>query len=328
MRGTLVGVVLLLLLLAGCAGGTGSKGGGLPHSPLAAQGLSIDELAVDPLNDQTVYALQVGTLFKTENGGASWRQFNFPGTSLDAFAFVPPRMLYVTGVSTVDVAFSSPDGGTQWRRVRDPFQGPVNSFAVAPSDHRVLYAAIFSNGSGVFKSSDGGRSWRSAGLTGTLIDALAVDPQNPQRVYAVRRGGPFQSQVFKTTDGGRSWQASGTTSLAGEGVHTITVDSQHPRILYAAARDGVFKSSDAGAHWRRDGLRGQAFNQVIISPRNPRRLYAALLDDGVFESSSAGRDWHRLGLANENVGVLAISSDGRVLYAGTDDDGVIVFRVH
>jgi photosystem II stability/assembly factor-like uncharacterized protein len=191
----------------------------------------------------------------------------------------------------------------------------------------VLYAAIFSTDSGIFKSTDGGVSWRAAGLTGTLIDALAVDPQNPQTVYAVHQGGPFLSGVFKSTSGGRSWRELGIKSLAGEAVQTITIDPKRPRILYAAAKDGIFKSADAGEHWHleRSSWSGLFVNQVAVDPRNPRRLYAALLDDGVFESTTGGRAWHRLGLPGENVGVLAISSDGRVLYAGTDDDGVIRF---
>lgn len=322
----LLGVVLLLLLLATFSGGK--------HSQLAARGLSIDELAVDPVRGRTVYALRNGTLFKTADGGANWREIDFPydcatscRTVIDAFAFAPPGNLYLTGVSTIDVAFRSLDGGTHWRKVRDPFDGPVKSFAVAPSDHRVLYAAVFSTLSGVFRSTDGGGSWLIAGLTGTGIDALAVDPQNPQIVYAVSPGGPFQSHVFKTTNGGRSWHELGAKTLAGQGVQTITPDPRRPRTLYAAAslQNGIFKSTDAGAHWRLDGLRGQAVNQVEVDPRNPRKLYAAVLDDGVFESTDGGTAWHRLGLPNENVGVLAISSDGRILYTGTADDGVIAF---
>jgi photosystem II stability/assembly factor-like uncharacterized protein len=334
---TLAGALLVPVLLAGCAG---SKTTGQRHSPLAAEGLSIDELAVDPGNRQTVYALQVGALFKSVNGGVSWRQINFPYTCatscqtvITAFALASPRNLYLTGVSTVDVAFRSIDGGAHWRRVPDLVETNANTFAVAPSNRLVVYAGL-DGGSGqtCAKSTDGGVTWWScdtAGKPWASIDALAVDPHNSQTVYAVHRGAPFESHVFKTTDGGRNWREIGTNGLAGEGVNTVSVDPQQPRILYAAGMDGVFKSTDAGSHWRLDGLRGQAMfvNQVIVDPRNPRTLYATPTADGVFASFDSGRAWHRLGLAGENVGVLAISYDGRILYAGTDNDGVIAFPV-
>jgi hypothetical protein len=63
----------------------------------------------------------------------------------------------------------------------------------------------------------------------------------------------------------------------------------------------------------------------LRSIHGTRALYAAVLEAGVLESTDAGRHWHRLGLAGEGVDALAISADGRVLYAGKDDEGVIAF---
>jgi len=295
----------------------------------------IKALAVDPQNPQTVYALPVlaDRLLKSVNGGSTWRSIHFSRALVEAFAFAPPRTLYVVGLT--HVAFKSIDGGRTWRRVHYPFRTFVNTFAVAPSNSRVLYAGL-SGGHGltVFKSTDGGANWHSCNIRGKPfggIDALAVDPRNPRVVYAVHQshGNSFKSHVFKTTDGGRSWRE--IRSIADEAVSTINPDPQRPRTVYAAsAIDGVFESTDAGMHFRRDGLRDHGFrgfvNQVVVNPRNSHALYTATLD-GVLETSDAGRDWHRIGFPGEEVGVLAISSDGRVLYAGTDDYGVVAFRV-
>jgi photosystem II stability/assembly factor-like uncharacterized protein len=316
MRKMAAWLAVLLILVAGC-------GNSLRRSALAGQG-SIDAIAVDPQNPQIVYALQVADLVKSVDGGASWRKIDFPRTVISAFAFGPPRNLYVSGVSTVDVAFRSIDGGAHWRKLRNPFPTDANTFVVAPSNRSVLYAGT---GPGVYTSINGGEGWRRAGLRGVGIDTLGVDPENPRTVYAVRLGGPFLSHVFKTTNGGRSWREIGTRSLAGEAVQTITSEPQRPSVLYAATRDGVYKSIDAGAHWQRYGLRDQTVNQVVVDPHAARRLYAATIDDGVFKSTDAGKNWRRLGLAGKGVEVLAISSDGRVLYAGTDDDGVIAIAV-
>src|SRR5207244_9588502 len=84
-----------------------------------------------------------------------------------------------------------------------------------PQSSNVVYAGTQPNG--VFRSSDTGGSWTPAvaGMNGTSIGAVAVDPSNPNVLYAgttdYERNGSvigLGMGVFKSTDGGASWAAA------------------------------------------------------------------------------------------------------------------------
>lgn len=85
----------------------------------------------------------------------------------------------------------------------------------------------------VYRSQDGGVTWnrRSTGLDGEQLLAIAVDPDNPQRVYV---GGTHG--VFHTVDGGTDWQRLGSATIG-----PVTGLVAGPRHLFAASELGVQK---------------------------------------------------------------------------------------
>ena len=74
----------------------------------------------------------------------------------------------------------------------------------------------------------------------TKVNAIAIDPSNPETVYAGTSGGG----VFKTTDGGDSWAAADSGLPTSLTVNAIAIDPSSP--VYAGTEDGVFKSTDRG----------------------------------------------------------------------------------
>ena len=80
--------------------------------------------------------------------------------------------------------------------------------------------------------------------TNTLIRSVAVDPLNPQRVYAAGPAG-----VFRSDDGGLTWEATGD-GLAGEPV-AVTLDPASPQNVIAVTADGlVWQSTDGATTWQ------------------------------------------------------------------------------
>jgi hypothetical protein len=74
-------------------------------------------------------------------------------------------------------------GGASWVRLLLSSAG-ISSLVFDPRDSQTIYADLA-------KSTDGGATWNyitSAGLTASLT-GLAVDPQNPSRLYAATWGG-------------------------------------------------------------------------------------------------------------------------------------------
>jgi photosystem II stability/assembly factor-like uncharacterized protein len=67
-----------------------------------------------------------------------------------------------------------------------------------------------------------------------------------------------------------------------------------------------------------------AIRSIVIDPLDPQVIYAADLRTGVYRSSDGTKTWVKIneGLRTRAVRALAISSDGRTLYAATEGEGV------
>src|SRR5205085_8534735 len=121
-----------------------------------------------------------------------------------------------------------------------PFGGnDVRALAIAPWNASLLFA--ISNHE-LFRSTDSGATWASTEQT---VDALALDPSTPERVYA---GG---SNFVRSTDSGATWTATRTSPLAH--VSVLTVDPVTPTTVYSGSdyigARAVSKSTDSGETW-------------------------------------------------------------------------------
>ncbi|MFZ0532616.1 MAG: hypothetical protein WAM09_05505 [Anaerolineales bacterium] len=138
------------------------------------------------------------------------------------------------------------------------------------------------------------------GPYGGYIVAVAVDPSNPQVVYA----GSFGSGMYKSMDGGLSWQAAnqGLTNLY---INSLAIDPKQPSTLYAGTyRNQVYKSQDGGNSWTwsGSGMQDQAIVYTIaIDPFMPSTLFAGTRgisnnnnppwNGVVYKSVDAGYTW-------------------------------------
>jgi photosystem II stability/assembly factor-like uncharacterized protein len=150
-----------------------------------------------------------------------WRMIGpFRGGRTRAAAGVPdqPNVFYVGQVD--GGVWKSDDYGRTWAPIFDdqPTQS-IGAIAVAPSDNKVIYVASgeglhrpdLSVGDGIYRSADAGKTWTHLGLReGEQIPALAVDPKNPERLFAAVLGHPYgpssERGIFRSEDGGKTWQ--------------------------------------------------------------------------------------------------------------------------
>jgi photosystem II stability/assembly factor-like uncharacterized protein len=145
------------------------------------------------------------------------------------------------------------------------------------------------------------------------FSAFAIDPLNPQIVYAGTGRG-----IFKSRDGGASWQAM-NESLTDRYVYDLAVDQRHPATLYAATGSGVFKSTNAGRTWRATSMPSVSTIALALHPRNSRVVYAGT-DEGVYKSSDAGASWRKVTTHPHAVRVFTIALDPQqpaTVYAGS-----------
>ena len=268
------------------------------------------------------------------DGKLTWRSIgpNIGGRVV-AVAGVPSQrdLFYIGGVD--GGVWKSTDYGVAWQNLTDgkwpSASDSVGAIAVAPSNANVLYVGTgetdirndMITGDGVFKSVDAGKTWKYAGLRDTrTISAIAVDPHDPNIVYAASMGHVFAPNpdrgVFKSTDGGNTWRKILFVDDQ-TGAIDLVMNPRDSNVLYAAMwqaqrtpwslddggpGSGLYKSTDGGAHWsnisRRSGLPGGVLGRigVDVAASNPNIVFAIVQakDGGVFRSADAGATWKRV----------------------------------
>ncbi len=159
----------------------------------------------------------------------------------------------------------------------------ITAIAVAPSNGNRIYVGYYD---GQLFATDGACTtpgcWRaaSAGLPGTVVTRIAVDPGNADVAYATFSGFGGGPHLFKTTNGGGSW-APASNGLPAIPANTISVETSS--ILWAGTDDGVYRSADGGAGWTRHGNglpRVPVYEIAIDAGRG--RLFAGTHGRGAF----------------------------------------------
>jgi photosystem II stability/assembly factor-like uncharacterized protein len=125
----------------------------------------------------------------TVNTGLTWGQGNWDLTFLTDTIWAASIGVY-----------TSTDSGANWTPV-DGWHDSALSLDVAPDDPTRVYVGTFRNGP--YRSSDSGTSWQVAndGLAGLNPNAIAVDPNDPDTVYANAEIG-----LLKSNNGGYNWR--------------------------------------------------------------------------------------------------------------------------
>jgi photosystem II stability/assembly factor-like uncharacterized protein len=261
-----------------------------------------------------------------------WRMIGpFRGGRTRAATGVPsqPGVFYIGQVN--GGVWKSDDYGRIWTPIFDhESTQSIGAIAVAPSNPNIIYVGSgeglhrpdLSVGNGIYKSTDAGKTWTHLGLRdGFQIPALAIDPRDPNRVFAAVLGHPYgpneERGLFRSTDGGQTWQKV-ITKDENTGASDVEIDPSNPDVIYASmweAREGpwednnefngtgggLFKSTDGGATWHplSNGLpKDLSQIYVAIAPTDPRRLYATIaIASGplaVYRSDDAGDSWSKV----------------------------------
>jgi photosystem II stability/assembly factor-like uncharacterized protein len=323
------------LLYAGTdgAGVFRSDDGGSTWHSTELNGGTIIALAIDSSRSGTLYAATPGGLFKTADGGDSWRPINegLLDLSVEALAIDPgnPNNLYV-GVSDVDRPeasglYRSTNGGEHWERTS--LSGGIYAVTVDPTSSRILYASpyalsrfIANRSRGISKSIDGGDTWTTNPSPGGGLVApspIVVDPLNPSNVYA----GWIDGFFFRSGDGGANWELrvfdpSGHIPGAPQ-ILSLAIDPSLPGTLYAGTQRNLLKTTDGGQTWTPlPGVNGSV-DALAIDSLNPSRVFAGLglrnlgraFAFPLLRTEDGGSTWSEAGLGITNAIITGLAVD-------------------
>jgi photosystem II stability/assembly factor-like uncharacterized protein len=249
--------------------------------------------------------------FRSTDAGGSWHAAGPGGQPLAA----GPGVIYAGSVKSVD-------RGATWTPVAAPPGGAL-ALLVPPGSPKELFAGT---PRGVWLSRDGGSSWQAAsnGLTATGAYALAVDPANPEKLYAVAENAVQGSPTIlvKSADGGASWHRAAPYSYSG----FVAVDPVTPTTLYLTTELGLAKSLDEGVHWQMLGTDAQPLEiyALALDPVHSGTLYGGGVlgsaSCSAFKSDDGGQTWSCLSLDQDDVLALAVApSAPAVVYALTEN---------
>jgi len=301
---------------------------GLPAKPW------ITHLAICASAPDTLYAgSSESGIYFSSNGGASWesRVNGLPGG--------PTRNISVLTVDPADarIAYTSVrfnglyktvDSGAHWNPASaDPqLSGLVSELIVHPEDSRVLFAADSYIQHRVSKSTTSGAAWSdlNTGLGEANILALAIDPQDPDVLYA----GSQWTGAFITTTGGTAWNPI-NTGLYNQEVRDVYVPPLEPGTVYVTtAKTAVFRSTNRGTSWTSSssGIPSNFVPLCLTGPPSfPKTLYVGGSSAGVYKSTDSAATWKagRTGIETQSVNCLAVDPLAEeTIYAGTQSSGV------
>ena len=144
--------------------------------------------------------------------------------------------------------------------------GRFSDVQIDPTNDQILYAGSATGG--IFKTTNGGTSYTQIfNDYDQSIGAIAVDPNNPQIIWA-----------------------GGGENMYGGGSHTYP-------------GTGIFKSTDAGLTWKKMGLDSSFYiARISVTPGNSNQIFAAVQGSlwgkstyrGVYRSQNGGTTWQQV----------------------------------
>ena len=182
----------------------------------------ITDLAIDPVNSNTLYAA-VGSIFGAAENGV----------------------------------YKSVDNGVTWTKLAGGFPAANVGrvvLSVAPSASSTIYAAAQNSTNfqllGIFKSTDSGATWAQLTATGASCGNqcwydihVTASPASANTVFF---GGV---NFYKSTDGGATFNVIGQADGVHVDHHAFAFQPGTPSTAYAGSDGGIWKSTDSGDSW-------------------------------------------------------------------------------
>jgi photosystem II stability/assembly factor-like uncharacterized protein len=291
----------------------------------------IAAISIEVLAQRPVQQPQLSSVPPTLFSSLHWRSIGpYRGGRTRAVAGVPsqPNVFYI-GVCNGGV-WKTNDYGRTWQPIFDDQPtGSIGAIAVAASDPNIVYVGSgeglhrpdLSVGDGIYKSTDAGKTWTHLGLRdGQQIPQLAVDPRDPNKVFAAVAGHPYgpnkERGAYRSTDGGQNF----TKVLPKTGADQPAIGQSSAQ----KAADGKSAYETSGNSAARNTAAGPSDDEnigasdVLIDPSNPEIVYATLWEaregpwengawngagGGIFKSTDGGQTFTQLtgGLPKEII---------------------------
>jgi len=328
---------------------------------------AVDALISDP---RIIYvATAGGGIYKSENGGTTFKQVF--DDEIQAVGEIridqkhPDTIWAGTGepwtrnsTSVGNGIYLSKDGGKTWKNKGLEKTERFSYIKIDPDNSNIVYAGALgplwnaSEERGLYKTTDSGETWEKVLYVdeNTGCSGLAIDPENPNRIYAgfwdlrrkpwYFRSGGKGSGFYISEDGGDNWNK--VTNGLPEGiwgrvhVEISPVDNNIVYLLVEAEKTSFYRSEDKGITWElmnnssNDvGERPFYFGFFVPDPVDTNRVYKPgfglkVSEDGgktfmspAIKGGNFHSDVHDLWISPNDNDLMYLATDGG-LYVSRD----------
>jgi photosystem II stability/assembly factor-like uncharacterized protein len=264
-------------------------------------------------------AAEDGGVFRSDDGGRSWRSSGLEGEAVRALEAAPSNSAERLAGTRTGV-FRSLDRGVSWQRISPPGHPElrnVDSIAIDPRDPEVIYVGTYHL---PWRTKDGGRSWQPV-ISGIIDDSdimsLRLDATNPDRLYMSACSG-----IYRSENQGAEWTKLQGIPYAARRTQTIVQDPGNPKILYAGTTEGAWVTRDAGETWARFTPKDWVVNAVRVLPSSSGSSTRVVMgtESGIQVSDDNGETF-----APSNAGFTHVVV--KQLAAGFHDDNRLLLLV-
>jgi len=318
-----VGVIVLSLMV-------GVFASDLVWQDIGRGNINVRTVLVGSDNSNIIYIGSEQGIFKSEDGGGSWRNILSVrganrGVNFLLFALDNKDSLYA---ATGNGLYFSSNLGRNWNRLfkgKNYLENECTTLAVLPD------RTYLGTKGGLFVSKDKSRSWHkeTAKLGNAHILTIAYNLKEPNYIYIACVDG-----VFKSKDSGQSWERIFVTQPKELGNDTeeiiedqdeeekyshlryISIDLNNANYLYLATARGVYLSQDKGQNWESlssFGLLNRDVRFLLVSSESC--LYA-VTKSGVFAYTNNRWQESSLGLVADDIRFLALDNQNNLYAAG------------
>ena len=279
----------------------------------------ISRILIDPKNPNHVIVGALGDVFGdstergvyvTDDGGSTWSKTLYlgpmSGASDLAMDMQNPSVVYAgmwqfrrqpwttQSGGPDDGLYRSSDGGRTWAKLTGHglpagITGRIG-LAVAPSDGNRVYALIEASDGILWRSDDGGSNWTMTS-NDTIVDQrpfyfshIAVDPKDPNRVYAV------SFELALSRDGGKTFKAIAQDVHVD--YHAIWIAPNDPKRIIVGEDGGIARTVDGGQHWffDRNIPIGEIYHVGVSVHENPYTICGGWQDNNAWCGPSNSLD--------------------------------------
>ncbi|MER5943372.1 oxidoreductase [Streptomyces sp. NPDC001928] len=258
-----------------------------------------------------------GTVLRTTDGGATWRNVSPPGAAelqfRDIEAFDARRAVVLAiGEGEASRVYRTDDGGATWTESFRNTDARAFYDCLTFLDHRhgLAMSDPVDGRFRILSTSDGGRSWKvlpSAGMPAALegeagfaASGQCLVGSGPKDVW-LATGGAAHARVLHSADRGLTWTATDTPIPAGDparGVFALAFrDRTHGLAVGGdyrpeqASPQAAARTSDAGRGWTSAVTPPPAYRSGVAWLPHSRTAALAVGPTGTDLTTDAGRTW-------------------------------------